>query len=255
MKFAFLRQGLDGAWCPSLGPSGNLLLDRSGYGNHSVLTNMDAPTDWVASRYGWALDFDGVNDSAVCQRPILLGAGDFTISAWILLRVLNDDQSFISNYGSGAGNTGGAQFSTLRTYISPPLTANVLTFYLGSHLQGSTVFTTLEWYHVAASRRGGVVTLWVNGREDGSGTRSNSIASTVGLTFGSATNYAGEEMTGQLDDIRAYRRSFTGQEMRLLASEPGIGIKPERTSVFFGAQLFSPAWASRSNQMIGGGVC
>jgi hypothetical protein len=38
------------------------LLDRSGYGNHGTLTNMDAGTDWVGSQYGWALDFDGVDD-------------------------------------------------------------------------------------------------------------------------------------------------------------------------------------------------
>ena len=55
--------GLVGAWCPSLGPSGYTLLDRSGRGNHGTLTNMDAGSDWLGMPGGWALDFDGTNDS------------------------------------------------------------------------------------------------------------------------------------------------------------------------------------------------
>ena len=35
-----INQGLVGAWCPSLGPSGSRLLDKSGNANHGVLTNM-----------------------------------------------------------------------------------------------------------------------------------------------------------------------------------------------------------------------
>ena len=54
--------GLVGAWCPSLGPSGYTLLDRSGRGRHGTLTNMNAGSDWVGSPGGWAIDFDGTND-------------------------------------------------------------------------------------------------------------------------------------------------------------------------------------------------
>ena len=57
-----LLTGLVGAWCPSLGPSGYTLLDRSGRGNHGTLTNMDAASDWVGTPGGWALDYDGTND-------------------------------------------------------------------------------------------------------------------------------------------------------------------------------------------------
>lgn len=35
-----INQGIVGAWCPSLGPSGSKLLDKSGYGNNGALTNM-----------------------------------------------------------------------------------------------------------------------------------------------------------------------------------------------------------------------
>jgi hypothetical protein len=47
---------------------------------------------------------------------------------------------------------------------------------------------------------------------------------------------------------------MSAEEIRLLNAEPGIGLKPERTSVFFGAQLFNAAWAKNSNQLISAGV-
>ena len=54
-----LWDGLVGAWIPSLGVTGETLRDVSGNGNHGVLTNMDAATDWVATSKGLALDFGG----------------------------------------------------------------------------------------------------------------------------------------------------------------------------------------------------
>jgi hypothetical protein len=59
---------------------------------------------------------------------------------------------------------------------------------------------------------------------------------------------------GLADDLRVYRRAMSIPEIRLLATEPGVGLKPERASVFFGAQLFNAAWAKNSNQLISAGV-
>ena len=42
-----LWDGVIGAWCPSLGPTGSRFHDFSRYGNWGTLTNMDPPTDWV----------------------------------------------------------------------------------------------------------------------------------------------------------------------------------------------------------------
>ena len=60
-RYASLKQGLVGAWIPSISGSGLLLPDLSGRGNNGVLTNM-GPEDWVASEGGRALDFDGSDD-------------------------------------------------------------------------------------------------------------------------------------------------------------------------------------------------
>jgi len=40
-------EGLIGAWVPELGPTGNTLIDVSGFGHHGTLTLMDPSSDWV----------------------------------------------------------------------------------------------------------------------------------------------------------------------------------------------------------------
>ena len=58
-----LWDGVVGAWCPSLGPTGLRLHDHSRYGNWGTLTNMDVQTCWGLSAGEYALTFDGVNNS------------------------------------------------------------------------------------------------------------------------------------------------------------------------------------------------
>ena len=57
-----LWDGVIGAWCPSLGPTGSRFHDFSRYGNWGTLTNMDPPTDWVVDGGQYSLDFDNTND-------------------------------------------------------------------------------------------------------------------------------------------------------------------------------------------------
>ena len=64
-----LWHGCVGAWCPSQAHSGATLIDYSNRNNHGALTNMDPATDWVTSGGGWALDFDGNNDTVVTNSP------------------------------------------------------------------------------------------------------------------------------------------------------------------------------------------
>ena len=80
-----LWRGVVGAWCPSLGPTGNRLHDFSRRNNWGTLTNMDPATDWVVDRGQYALDFDGSSDC------VNLGSqhdftGAFSFSIWINLR-------------------------------------------------------------------------------------------------------------------------------------------------------------------------
>lgn len=261
MKYASLRQGLVGAWCPSLGPSGNTLLDRSGYGNHGTLTNMDAGTDWVGSRYGWALDFDGSNDRIdLGQMQPISTTGAFTLSAWINVRAFSNNFPAIAQFRT---NAGAFIFAISRETFIP----NYLGMLFGSDNVTWGRFrnalpesTWVGWRHIAYTYIGANPTdaasyrTYLDGA-DVSVTTAAAFGARADASFIANENTSGGfPFNGLIDDVRLYSRNVPPADIRLLATESGIGLKPERTSVFFGADLFSAAWLSRQSTIIGGGV-
>lgn len=68
-----LWRGLIGCWAPMLGPQGiTTLPDLSAYKGHGTLNGTMTGSDWViAPTDGYALDFDGTDDSATLSRLAL----------------------------------------------------------------------------------------------------------------------------------------------------------------------------------------
>ncbi len=255
MKYASLRQGLVGAWCPSLGPSGNTLLDRSGYGNHGTLTNMDAGTDWVASRYGGALDFDGVNDHVVIGdvlNSVFVGASaKFTLSAWVYPTSTGNLAVFAKNADSNF-------LEDQRQFVLRVNNLKLTFVWFGALL--ATDFRLIEsnasipinqWSHVAVtfdatvSNPDNKAAFAINGISAphtlilSTGSPVSIQNGTARLALGAFSGSSGsaffQPFSGQLNDLRIYSSVIDNHRSFLLASEPGIGLKPERTSVFFGS--------------------
>ena len=238
MKYASLRQGLVGAWCPSLGATGYTLLDRSGYGNHGTLTNMDAGTDWVGGPRGPVLDFDGVNDFIEVPNSSYLNfeTNDFSVSGWFYVKTITGVySSFFSENNPGPGArqfwfrqetlTGVIRFAT---EDSSGLTSTQTT---------AGAITINQWMHLAVRRASTELAIFKNGSLLSSATGSiRNVSSPSSFVIArQSVSY----LIGLADDIKAYNRALTPAEIRLLASEPGIGIRPERVSVYFGESLSS----------------
>jgi len=252
-KTANLRDGLVGAWAPSVsGWGGNVLRDLSGQGNHGTLTNMDPATDWVVSGGKQALDFDGVDDGVVCANAgrMLSSAKQATFSAWFYKS--NSGQASVDVIGSG-------QFALIWSNVSQ-------IFYVYCVKAGQAGFpfpyiaynkNLLAWNNFtvvydgtepAATR----CKLYANGEllvliENG-GTVQDTLGQFTNLRLGQASPGA-----SQIDDVRIYNRALSESEIRLLASERGIGLRPQRTRRYHAASSFSPAWVRRQS-LIGSGV-
>lgn len=222
--FSSLRQGLVGAWCPSLpnGGSGNLLVDQSGRGNNGTLTNM-GPEDWVASEGGRALDFDGVDDVVEANRIDLVSTG--TLSAWVKV----SGNGTIINKQSTTSNQWDYAF-----YSATNLGSTRLYFY-GDSLSPATFVISpsqlpSDWCHVAGVKTATQLLLYVNGIQVASASATNSFQqrdfkTRLGYDFRD-TNANGAI---QIDDARIYNRALTEAEIRLLASKRGIGLQPSPT--------------------------
>lgn len=236
MRYANLRDGLVLAICPSVSGCGGIVPDLSGRGNHGVLTNMDA-ADYVSYHRGVALDFDGSNDFVNCG---ILGVSSGAVCMWLRFTWAADSRIF-SNNGTGTSVDGAARVNGSNVEVWSGRTSNWRTLW--------TAAATSTWYHFAFVYAASAVTLFVNGQQQSTASAEFDFV-TSRLEIANRFEGNGQTFQGQQDDFRVYRRPLAQQEILLLASEPGIGLRPERMSVFFGAQLFNAAWARNSNVFI-----
>ena len=226
-----LRQGLVGAWCPSLGASGLSLIDRSGRTGHGTLGNMAGQDNWQASGSGVSLAFDGVNDNVpVINRLGLLGNAIYSCSLWAQVP---------------SGVSGTLVWDGIANATPAPLAFRVASggvIQISSGITGCTVsgaFTAGVWTHFTLVYPGTVVRdtlLYSNARYLGAVTETNGVGtanvalnwlSTAVPTIGTlGTGGTFSNFRGQIDDVRVYNRVLTPAEIRLLASRRGIGLTP-----------------------------
>lgn len=243
-RYASLKQGLVGCWIPSVSGSGLLLPDLSGRGNNGSLVGMDA-SDWVSGQYGRALDFDGSNDQvtagAVNSFSFMQNTHVWTCSTWLKLSSTASAQQIIGNTPFDSADKGFALFyetgrglgnGVIRAGVTRAsgVAANTYQFRSADNSIANT-----SWYHVCAGMSGqGLPFIFINGVSQA----ITVLASDTTLSTGDSTRILGMgyspytsiliPLAGQLDDIRIYSRVLTEPEIRLLASEPGIGFKPAK---------------------------
>ena len=238
-EYSSLRQGLVGAWCPSLGASGLSLIDRSGFNCHGVLKN---GATWAPQ---------GINLSGTSQyieagdKDQLTFTGAFAISLHANIRSVsnyvplmtksdfgNNRREFLvyidyagADLGNGAAigfvlmNTGSFGNRIARTAPIASVPTNAMAHYCAVH---------------DGSKTSGGLSVFINGvRVD---TLSSNAGAFTGITNQTTpvaigadfNNYPtlGNQLNGIVDDIRLYSRALTLSEIRLLASRRGIGLTP-----------------------------
>ena len=217
-RYASLREGLVGAWCPSVsGSFGYSLPDISGYGNNGKLTNMDPPNDWVTSGGKTALDFDGSNDFVNLNTTLLTNTK--TASLWVQFRTTPNSVLI------------GTSTSPDSSYLIYVDSTNIYTkrqssFYYTAH--GG--FTLSVWYHVLIVSDGANISFYKNGKSIGSYVDPLTVSwSSIGAYPSSAFS-----LNGSLDDIRIYKRALTPAEIQLLyTGGRGVGLIQERRRWFY----------------------
>ncbi len=227
-----LRQGLVGAWCPSLGASGFLLLNRARQSNNA--THNGAIT---AAPGGTTLDLSGTQfadlGAAATLYPSLTSA---TWSGWVRMRSFTNAYNTLSETQTDTTINNNYQ-------LTPLIKSNgKLAFYAfgsvstQSNYDGTGAFTLAvnTWYYLCFTFLGGVsLTGYVNGLLDAnvSSPIATLVASAGPVRIGSSV-FGTRTLNGQLDDIRLYSRVLTLAEIRLLASRRGIGLQtlPDRTA-------------------------
>jgi hypothetical protein len=214
-----LTDGIIGCWSPSVLGSGYLLPDLSGRGNHGVLTNMDAGTDWpgaaVRGSHGRVLDYDGTNDY-IDAKNTMIGRTQpqFACSIWMLVR---------ASYGIAVSCNWTTGFVW---YVIPFLGATPFgqqQIFIGSGASANaTIPTTLNvWRHYWFSFNNGQTRAGYDGVQNYSATYGN--APSYVTAWGSAPRDntrimiggygTSETVNGQIGEFTWWNRSVTAAEM------------------------------------------
>ena len=183
----------------------SLLLNFTNAGIYDAATINDGQTvgnaqvSTTQAKWGTtSMGFDGTGDWLVVpNRPELnIGTGDFTIECWINRTAT----------ASGAGN-GDAIISKGTNNVVISMSVNTSKFEFGQYgvatlLTSTTVISNNTWYHVAITRSGTTLRMFINGTQEASTTSSANFTSTTNMFIGADANNTNQRINGYIQDLR-----------------------------------------------------
>ena len=173
------------------GSNGSTTFTDSSSNAITVTANANAEISTAQSKFGGSSAyFDGTLDrldTGTGITALQMGTGDFTVEAFIR------PTSSVSGYKGLFGLASGYE-STLYIYNGQ------LLWYNSGTAAGTIAVDT--WYHVAASRQGTSLRVFIDGVLVDTSTNSTDIASSARFTAGDSGFRANENFQGWMDEVR-----------------------------------------------------
>ena len=180
---------------------------------------------WVDGVVDGALHLDGTFwvDGGTTGRPTTDVTSPYTIAYWAKADSLTESSAFHSAFASGASNPGAFQIDYSGTN-APNLR------WRGGSPSGNTLVdigpSDTEWYHVTATFDGTTVRTYYNGQPANEAERDTEFTD---FFFGRTRN-DGNYFVGTLDDVHAYDRALTAEEVAIMAGQVTLpnmsGVSP-----------------------------
>ncbi len=183
--------------------TGTSVYDRSGNGNYGLMMNMDEREDYVAGKYGKALDFDG-SDDYIDMDTFSSTSGSYTFNMWVNSSRADETLDYLFDSESGRFVLG---FFTN--------TSGQIGFFDGSWKNFGSAPNDGKWHHLSFVFDGSNSTaeLYVDGVQFGS---SQSYSSkNIGGNIALGTYHSGGSSTykGQIDEVKIYDYARTPAEI------------------------------------------
>jgi len=183
------------------------IYDRSGLNNVDTVGN--AQIDTAVKKYGTgSIQFDGTGDYlAYDDSSLAVGDGDFTAEGWVYWSSIAANDSVI--FEARAAN-----LSSTGWVLNIRSPNKVIRFFTGSvGYDGVTATTVNTWHHVAVTREGTTLRIFLDGNLDATHTVTNNF--TDGQVKIGQGVYSSSDWNGHMDDLRItkgvarYTASFT----------------------------------------------
>jgi len=268
-----LWDSLLGAWCSSLGPTGDTLHNVVHPGEDGVFTNMDPATDWtVSGDQGWVINSEDASEYVAITSPTLdnlVTVSGFTASVWVRVDALHGASNAEATIF--AKTVGGVWYSAWALIIdSDNLYWNISTTQPATESCNEAGFSAKhlgKWIHVVGVHdqldSSSDQRLYVNGVEVGenysapSPSKNGSGLITLGGSEPLSTRFT---LDGATANAMVWDRPLQPSEIRQLYRDPLAPFRQRRfTPTISGAAEevagWQPYWAPRMTQrIIGSGV-
>lgn len=174
--------------------------------NNSTLTN--GPT--FSSANGGSIVFDGIDDYVKPPSSVSLQPTDFTLSSWIKVSTLNQNQFIIDTSTNASFGFG---------YSYRITTGNKVRFWAynaNDFLDSVSSITSNVWYNLVVTYNNStkLQSIYINQNLDNSNTHTNTFvtSSTSNLQIGSAVLFGGY-VIGNIAQTSIYNRALSAQEV------------------------------------------
>ncbi|NLY42934.1 MAG: family 43 glycosylhydrolase [Clostridiaceae bacterium] len=215
------------AWYRFDEESGAIALDSSGLGNDATIYK--ATGNRAPGLFGNALQLQGSNEQyAELPDGIMSDIGDFTISTWINASSIST-WARVFDFGN---DTDTNMFFTVRSNNNTPRFAIKVNGSSEQIVNSSKALSANTWYHIAVTRSGNTVIMYINGEEVG---RNNNVTfrpSNMGVTV---NNYIGRSQwpdpyfDGRIDEFSIFDYALSPAEIKTLTitSIPSVEVSTE----------------------------
>lgn len=202
--------------------SGTSAADSSGGGingthQNSPTISTDVPT--VNFTNARSLSFDGTNDYVSLPSTSSTNlTGVVTVAAWIKLSATGLDQKIIGNQNEVSGGYKLSVFTNNKVEFEVRDASNASA--VNRLVSGGTTLTTGVWYHVAGvyDDSANFLATYVNGVLDRSMSTSLVLSTSGDAQIGKEPYTTAGYFSGNIDDLRLYRRVLSGREIAELGT-------------------------------------
>ncbi len=239
-----LRNGLESAWLPPLGPTGLTLRDIGGRGKHGTLENVDPATVWVMTEKSWALDLDGINDLVNCGS---IHVDHLSACIWF-----NSDRDFDTMSADRYLFSIRENSASVEWQIFARQDIDDIRFRLDTAGGNTNLDTTMSgswetdrWYFFVATYDGVTSKIYIDGSlhvetAHAFGGNIKTVASAVCKIGDMNGGVATGRWDGRFGPVALYNRALTLREIQFLYGKP-MAIAWPRAKVFPGAAAAPPA--------------
>jgi len=200
-------KGLVGNWLFYYLKGGDHLHDFSPYDNHGTING----AKWVDGRYGWALDFDGVDDYVRISDAPEFDFQTFTTSLWVKPQSSGGFHNFICR---DSGDTPNRHWFIQKMYDD---VMRIWVFDESNNVYQYTTTKTVtigEWYHFTLTYDGSYLRFYWNGDRvinDALSITVNEGTQPISIGRRSDDTYYADAV---MDDVRIYDRALSAQEIQ-----------------------------------------